>query len=136
MAKAPRRPPPQARSGLPGPLERRLLKPYCGSATGRVGASAVLRALSVLVRRHPRAALDALWAGAVQAGRTGLQEARHTLAPPSQPADPPLPPGEREEARRELFERLGRRELRQLRKFVAKAQRRRPGSDAPPGPPA
>jgi hypothetical protein len=67
---------PAARTHLPRALERRLLKPYAGSMLGRVASGAVARALSVLLRKHPRAALHAVAAGFAAAGRIGWGEAR------------------------------------------------------------
>ena len=64
---------------LPEALESRLLKPFAGSAGSRIGASAALKALKVLVRRHPEAALDMAGAAALQAGRAGVSEIRKAL---------------------------------------------------------
>ena len=71
---------PDARSHLPRPVERRLLKPYAGSALGRVTSGSALRALSVLVRKHPKAALHVFASGTATAGRIGWSEVRHKLA--------------------------------------------------------
>jgi hypothetical protein len=68
--------PPEAKTHLPGPIERRLLKPYAGSALGRVASGGVARALSVLIRKHPRAVLHAVAAGIAVAGRIGWDETR------------------------------------------------------------
>ena len=70
----PREPIPRVRSGLPRPLERRLMRKYGRTTAGRMKMAAALRALAVLIRRHPRAALDMAGAGLVQAGRVGLQD--------------------------------------------------------------
>ena len=47
---------------------------------GRIKLAAVLRAFGVLARKHPRATLDALGAGAVQAARTGVRELNQRLS--------------------------------------------------------
>ncbi|RCS24755.1 hypothetical protein DUT91_04625 [Phyllobacterium salinisoli] len=49
------------------------------SALGRMKAAAKLRAIGVLVRKHPRALLAALSAGIWQAGRVGVQELLQSL---------------------------------------------------------
>jgi hypothetical protein len=72
-------PTPEARSGLPRPIERRLMRHYGRTPAGRIRLAAALRALGVLVRHHPKAALEALGAGAVQAGRVGVQELTRKL---------------------------------------------------------
>jgi hypothetical protein len=65
---------PHLDTGLPHALERRLVRRYGRSAGGRMRLAAALRALVVLVRRHPRAALDVAGAGMIQASRTGMRE--------------------------------------------------------------
>jgi hypothetical protein len=60
-------------TGLPRPVERRLMKRYGRTTAGRMGLAAAVKALAVLVKRHPRAALDAAAAAAVSAGRVGVQ---------------------------------------------------------------
>jgi len=62
-------------TGLPAPLERRLIDRYGRTASGRITLAAAAKALSVLLKRHPRAALDMAAAAAVKAGRVGV----HTL---------------------------------------------------------
>ncbi|MGK6316082.1 hypothetical protein [Neorhizobium sp. DT-125] len=59
------------------------MKRYGKTAAGRVGTAAMLRALSVLVRHHPRAALDMAGAGLKQAGRSGFEEVKEALTPHS-----------------------------------------------------
>jgi hypothetical protein len=88
--------PPDARSHLPKPVERRLLRPYADSAVGRIASGGALRALSVLVRKHPKAALHVLASGAAAASRIGWGDLKQKLASligregPSQTAAPPL----------------------------------------------
>ncbi len=65
---------PDARTHLPKVIERRLLRPYAGSVSGRIGASAVFRALSTLIRKHPKVALQVFGAGVVQAGKSSVGE--------------------------------------------------------------
>jgi hypothetical protein len=60
-------------TGLPRPVERRLMKRYGSGTARRMGLAAALKALTVLVKRHPRAALDAAAAAAISAGRVGVQ---------------------------------------------------------------
>ena len=55
------------------------MKRYGKSAAGRVGAAAVLRALGVLVRHHPRAAVSVAGAGLKEAGRAGIGEIKEKL---------------------------------------------------------
>lgn len=110
---------PDAHSGLPRPVERLLMRPYAETAKGRIGASATLRALSVLVRKHPKAAFDMLRAGATQAGRTGLGEikgklfGRRAVKESSEVATELV-----EETREQLVEELGEDELRKIRKML------------------
>ena len=65
---------PRLDSGLPPPLERQLIRRYGRTPAGRMKLAAALKALAVLVRRHPRAMLDMVGSGAVQAARVGVQE--------------------------------------------------------------
>jgi hypothetical protein len=60
-------------------IKARLLKRFGGTARSRIGASAGLRALSVLLKRHPDAALDMAGAAALDAGRSGLSELKRLL---------------------------------------------------------
>ena len=88
---------PDARSGLPKPIERTLVRPYSDTALHRVGVAAAVRALGVLVRKHPRAALDMAGAALLQAGRTGYAEVKGKLLPaapepPPEPSADPSPP--------------------------------------------
>ncbi len=57
-------------------MERRLIDRYGRTASGRITLAAAAKALSVLLKRHPRAALDMAAAAAVKAGRVGV----HTVA--------------------------------------------------------
>lgn len=114
---------PDARSGLPKPLERRLLRAYADTALHRMGAAAVLRALGVLVRKHPGAAFDAARAAIAQAGRVGYGELKHALLGRREQPSPESP-------------RLGKRKLRRLRKMLdgeatAPPQRSADGSEKP-----
>jgi hypothetical protein len=70
----------EAKSGLPRHVERQLMRHYGQTPAGRIRLAAVLRALGVLARRHPKATLDALGAGAVQAARTGVRELNQRLS--------------------------------------------------------
>ena len=83
---------PDARSGLPKPIERTLVRPYADTALHRVGVAAAVRALGVLVRKHPRAAVNMFGAAIVQAGRTGFAEVKKKLTPARKrrPAAPAL----------------------------------------------
>ena len=75
---------PDAHSGLPKPIERRLVSPYSETFLGRIGAAAVVRALGVLVRKHPRAALHIAGAGVLQAAKTSYAETKKALFSTSQ----------------------------------------------------
>ncbi|OHV83793.1 hypothetical protein [Rhizobium sp. LCM 4573] len=55
------------------------MKRYGNSAAGRIGAAATLRALGVLLRDHPRTAVEMAGAGLVEAGRVGLGEIKEKL---------------------------------------------------------
>lgn len=68
--------------GLPRAVERRIVHHLSDTALGRIEAAAAIRALGVLVRRHPGAAADALGAGLVHAGRAGVAELRRRLDEP------------------------------------------------------
>jgi hypothetical protein len=69
-----------ALTGLPGPVERRLLDRYGRTAPSRIALAAAVKALTVLLKRHPRAALDMAAAAAIQAGRVGVQGITERLA--------------------------------------------------------
>ncbi len=88
-------------TGLPGPVERRLVNRYGRTAAGRVGLAAAVKALSVLIRRHPRAAVDMAAAAAVKAGRVGVQGLTDRLGRLERPT-PPRRPLSRREVRRFL----------------------------------
>jgi hypothetical protein len=77
---------PDLDTGLPRALERRLARRYGRSAGRRVRLAAALRAIVVLVRRHPRAVLDMAGAGMVQASRTGVRELTARLGRYDRPA--------------------------------------------------
>jgi hypothetical protein len=64
-------------------LKRLVLKRYGKTAAGRIGAAAVLKALGVLVRRHPKTALEMAGAGLSEAGRAGFQEIKAAVIPSS-----------------------------------------------------
>lgn len=98
---------PEARSGLPKFVERRLLEPYSDTVVHRVEGAAVVRALGVLVRKHPRAGLDMLGSGLAQAGRVGWGEIKRKIkGAPSDTIDG--------EARGGMRNKLTKRELRRL----------------------
>ena len=94
-------------TGLPRPVERRLVRRYGKTATGRMTLAAAVKALSVLVRRHPKAALDMAAAAALKAGRVGVQGLTERLGRLERPAAA--------EPRRPLSRRERRRFLRALR---------------------
>jgi len=78
----------EALTGLPAPVEKRLINSYGRTARGRISIAAAAKALSVLLRRHPGAALDMAAAAAVKAGRVGvhtLVERLEQLGPARQP---------------------------------------------------
>jgi hypothetical protein len=116
----------QPQSGLPRAIERRLLRRYARTPTGRITASAALRALGVLVRHHPGTALEMAGAGLVQAGRTGVQELtarvrsleRDDAAPEAAPEATPEPRERPEPA-------LSRGDLRRIRKRLRQEAKRR-----------
>jgi hypothetical protein len=70
---------PDPGGGRPGPLERRLMRRYGRGTLGRMKVAAGFRALSVLLRRHPRAALDMAGSGLVHAGRVGVRDLTRRL---------------------------------------------------------
>ena len=109
---------PDARSHLPRRIERRLLRRYATSAFGRIGSTAVLRALSVLVRRHPRAALDAASAGFAQAARTTFHEIKQAVVPTKKPKPVDLPPALVARVRHEVSEKLDDDEAAAIRKMI------------------
>ena len=79
----------EALTGLPGPVERRLIDGYGRTTSARIRLAATIKALSVLLKRHPGAALDMAAAAAVKAGRVGvhaLVERLEHLEPPRQRA--------------------------------------------------
>ena len=79
----------EALTGLPTPVERRLVARYGRTVPARIALAAAVKALSVLLKRHPRAALDMAAAAAVKAGRVGvhvLVERLEHLETPREPA--------------------------------------------------
>jgi hypothetical protein len=68
-------------SGLPRPIERMVLRRYKGSAGSRLGAAVTLRALGVLLRDHPKTALEIAGASLAQAGRSGFDEVKKAVLP-------------------------------------------------------
>ena len=107
-----RDPVPEARSGLPRPLERRLMKRYGRHRRRADQAGRGAQGAGVLVRHHPRAALEMLGAGAIQAGRAGVQELTRKLGAYDRPA------------RRNACCPLSRRELRRFRNPRARGRGR------------
>jgi hypothetical protein len=82
----------EARSGLPPVLERALMRRYGRTAAGRMRAAGALRALGVLLRRHPKAAAEALGAGVLRAGRVGVADLAARLSKRApRPARQPRP---------------------------------------------
>lgn len=64
---------------MPKRAERALMKRYGRSASRRIGTAVVLRAASILFRKHPRAAAHAIGGGIVQAGYASASEAKGAL---------------------------------------------------------
>ncbi|WP_158693441.1 hypothetical protein [Neorhizobium alkalisoli] len=64
-----------------------VLKRYGKTPAGRIGAAAVLKALGVLVRRHPKTALEMVGAGLGEAGRVGFQEVKAAVMPSRNPQE-------------------------------------------------
>jgi len=88
------------------------MRHYGRTPGGRIKLAAALKALAVLLRRHPRAALDMASAGVIQAGRAGVHELTDRLRrfePHDEPRSRPRQP-------------LSRREMRQFRKRLKAAQ--------------
>jgi hypothetical protein len=77
-------------TGLPRPVERRLMRRYGRSTAGRMGLAAAVKALTVLVKRHPRATLDAAAAAAVSASRVGVQGLTERLGRLERAAQAPM----------------------------------------------
>ena len=101
-------------TGLPRVVERRVLKRYGGTKARRVGIAATVKALSVLLRKHPRAALDMATAAALQASRAGVREMTGALRRFERPET---------EARPATRARpLARREVRRFLKLLRRAQ--------------
>lgn len=92
--------------GEAGRLERRMMRRYGRGPLGRMKVAASFRALSVLLRRHPRAALDMAGSGLVHAARVGLRDLTGRLRRYDRP---PVNGGRR---------RPTRAELRRLRRFL------------------
>jgi hypothetical protein len=97
---------PDLDAGLPRALERRLARRYGQSAGRRVRLAAAVRAIVVLVHRHPRAALDIAGAGIVQASRSSVRELTARLGRYDRP--------QAAKTRR----RLTRREMRAFRRLL------------------
>ena len=90
-------------TGLPAPVERRLMDRHGRTVPARIALAAAVKALSVLVKRHPGAALDMAAAAAVKAGRVGI----HALVER-------LEPLESSEPRTRKLRRLSRGEVRRF----------------------
>lgn len=101
-------------TGLPRAVELRVLDRYGGTKARRVGIAAIVKALSVLLRRHPRAALDMAAAAALQAGRAGVQEMTGALRR-FERAEPQARPATRARP-------LARREVRRFLKLLRRGQ--------------
>ena len=102
---------PDAHSGLPKPIEQRLVSPYSDTFLGRVGAAAVVRALGVLVRKHPRAALHIAGAGALQAAKTSYSETKKAIFGRSSEMSAEQP---------RALTKVDKKKLRELRKLLEK----------------
>ena len=96
-------------TGLPRPVDRRLVRRYGKTATARMKLAAAAKALSVLLRRHPKAALDMAAAAAVAAGRVGVRGLTNRVARldrhPHRPA-PTEPPRRLKRSEQRRFLRL------------------------------
>ena len=57
------------------------MKRYGKSPAGRIAASSMLRAVGVLIRHHPKAALDMAGSGLKEAGRSGIKEIKKAMQP-------------------------------------------------------
>jgi hypothetical protein len=99
-----------ALTGLPKRVDRRLARRYGKTATGRMKLAAAAKALSVLLRRHPKAALDMAAAAALAAGRVGVRGLTDRLGRLDRGATTPA-----REPPRPLSRRERRRFLRLLR---------------------
>ena len=66
-------------TGLPKPIERWLLSSWQGSAMKRIEGAVAVRALGIIIRKHPGAAAHALAAGLAQGGRTGVEEIKRKI---------------------------------------------------------
>jgi hypothetical protein len=84
-------------------LERAIAERYGVSARGRIGLAALLGAVSVLIRKHPGAAVHAVGAGLASAGRATLTEAGRLATRP---------------LRRKRRIRLARRDRRALLRYL------------------
>ncbi|WP_254027226.1 hypothetical protein [Mesorhizobium ventifaucium] len=92
---------------MPKFVERRLLQPYSDTILHRVEGAAAVRALGVLIRKHPRTALDMLGSGLAQAGLVGIREIKNKIK------------GEHPQAARAGMPKLTKRQLRRLARTVA-----------------
>jgi hypothetical protein len=88
-------------TGLPAPVERRLVARYGQTSAGRIGLAAAVKALTVLIRKHPRAAVDMAAAAALKASRVGVQGLTERLGRLER-TEPPRRPLTRREMRRFL----------------------------------
>jgi hypothetical protein len=110
-------------------LERAVVHHYGRSAGKRIGLTALLAAVGVLVRRHPRAALHMAAAGMAGAGRAGLHELKQLA--PGHADDAPPPPLDRRapaddpssSAARLPRPRLSRRERQAFLRFLKQQAR-------------
>ena len=92
------------------------MRRYGKGPGGRMATAAAVRALAVLLRRHPRAAIDMAGAGLWAAGRVGVDELKHWVAPKH-------PRALREARKRRGPTRLKARDKRRLRKALAEDAR-------------
>jgi hypothetical protein len=119
---------PEAHSGLPRGIERHLLAPYAEGWMRRALAAGMMRAFGRLLTRHPRVALDVTAAGAAQTTRVLWRDLREkTLSlmrfPAPETAQPAHDRTEVEATAEDLSKRLGKREIRALRKMLGRAER-------------
>jgi hypothetical protein len=90
-------------------LERAIAERYGGSARGRIGLAALLGAVTVLIRKHPGAAVHAVGAGLASASRATLSEAGRLATTP---------------LRRERKARLARRDRQALLRYLKEQDER------------
>jgi hypothetical protein len=104
-------------------LERVVVGHYGNSAGKRIGLTALLAAVGILLRKHPRAALHMAAAGVAGAGRAGIHELKQLAPGHGEDERPRLDPPAESDSNGAGAGRLTRRERQALLRFLKRQAR-------------